>query len=176
MIKLKFLKKTPKHNIQYNYDTVNRYRVQGCNRGRVTGLRGWLLTKNSKLFGEKIGKTPKIFALQASILLKISTYFEKLSIFLEKLLFWDLKSSMYDWKSLKYLKSVKSSLFRPILTFFPFFEKSQLFENPKSKNPNNPGHSTLCCTLDRVTLVIIVFIFDMWGGVLSDFRWRRWSS
>ena len=139
MIKLKFLKKTPKHNIQYNYDTVNRYRVQGCNRGRVTGLRGWLLTKNSKLFGEKIGKTPKIFALQASILLKISTYFEKLSIFLEKLLFWDLKSSMYDWKSLKYLKSVKSSLFRPILTFFSIFRKIPIVWKSKIEKSQQPS-------------------------------------
>ena len=41
------------------------------------------------------------------------------------------------------LKNIKNPLFCPNSTFF---EKSKFFKNPKSKSPNTPGHSPLCCT------------------------------
>ena len=61
------------------------------------------------------------------------------------------------------LKSVKNPLFWPISVFF---EKSQFFENPKSKSPNTPGHSP-CCTPHYI---------DVSGGKATRKEYRRWLN
>ena len=112
----------------------------------VTGLRrGMTFCKKYLFLGEKNWENFQNLGTADALMFENWHFFQKISFFWEKWLFWTLKSSMYRWNSLKYLKNWQKAL---ISGHFYLFRKIPIFRKSKIEKSQQPKSLPLCCTLD----------------------------